>query len=336
MPVPRGADSHISGDISSVRGSCEDAVTLPDLPHAPWDILSCPLCQGNFSRQLVCVRCGLKVDGPNGIPNCIAGTLPSDAAFSEEKWSELYRESPPHEEREKQYSVWTREIDEYFQQHGLGHDGHARFLEIGCGHAFLAAEMARRGLRVFGLDVCSAVLDETQRYFQARGLAGHFVRGTITHLPFRDGSFHLSYGGGVIEHIEDTQAAVRELYRVTALGGATFQTVPYASLGAILYRQRWGNIPEIPVLKQGALFLHRRVFAGRFMRFGYEKSFPIRTLERLFGAAGWSDITIRYFDSTLEFEGLTHPRLRSLLERLARQRWCWPMVYIVARKGKST
>ena len=57
-------------------------------------------------------------------------------------------------------------------------------------------------------------------------------------------------------------------------------TVPYLSLGALTYRQLWGNIPAVPGLRQAAELVHLRLLRSRHLRFGYERSYPMWMLRR--------------------------------------------------------
>lgn len=295
------------------------------------DVYACPSCYQPLTTSLACPQCARTYPTINGFPDFTTGALPVDIALNEQRWSDLYEHWDPLEQDAAAYAVHFQEIDAYFRTNQIGQRGPGRFLEIGCGRSYLAAEMAARGFEVLGLDVSSVALTQSREYFRTRNLAGQFARGEITHLPYRDASFVFSYGGGVLEHVRDTAQAVRELYRVTAPGGATFQTVPYASPGAILWRQPSGNIPDIPVLKQVAELVHLRLLRARHMRFGYEKSFTMSRLTHLFRNAGWGEVIVRHFDIALKFENIKSCTVHSLLTRLSRSRLCWPMVCVVAR-----
>lgn len=90
-----------------------------------------------------------------------------------------------------------------------------RYLEIGVGTGddALALEVAH-GVHVVGVDTSRTMLDEAQR----RGL--HDVRSADAHaLPCEDASFDGAWADRVLQHLEEPATALRELVRVTKVGG---------------------------------------------------------------------------------------------------------------------
>jgi SAM-dependent methyltransferase len=90
-------------------------------------------------------------------------------------------------------------------------------------------------------------------------------------MPFPDDSFDLAVSLDVIEHLEDDLAALRELRRVLAPGGALLVTVP-------AYQWLWSGHDEIN-------HHHRR--------------YTRRSLQRVAEQAGWSQVRTTYFNSLL-------------------------------------
>ncbi len=90
-------------------------------------------------------------------------------------------------------------------------------------------------------------------------------------MPFADDSFDLAVSLDVIEHLEDDLAALRELRRTVAPGGALLVTVP-------AYQWLWSGHDEIN-------HHHRR--------------YTRRTLQRVAEQAGWSQVRTTYFNSLL-------------------------------------
>ena len=91
-------------------------------------------------------------------------------------------------------------------------------LEVGCGPAFLARSLRSRGVNYVGLDRNPAMLRQGRRatHGWASGRS-RLVRGDLTELPFRTGSFDVVVAAGVLGLLRPPQrrAALRELARVS-------------------------------------------------------------------------------------------------------------------------
>lgn len=86
-------------------------------------------------------------------------------------------------------------------------------LEAGCGTGLLMARATRFARSIVGIDLSSGMLEKAKE----RGL--DVVQGSVTELPYEDGSFDLVYSMKVLPHIEDIQGALSEMARVTRPGG---------------------------------------------------------------------------------------------------------------------
>lgn len=95
----------------------------------------------------------------------------------------------------------------------------ARVLELGCGIGTDGAQFAAAGAEYTGVDSSPPALALAVRRFRTEGLIGRFVRGSGTQLPVRDAAFDLVFTHGVIHHISDVGATVRELHRILRPGG---------------------------------------------------------------------------------------------------------------------
>jgi SAM-dependent methyltransferase len=89
--------------------------------------------------------------------------------------------------------------------------------------------------RLVGVDVSENIF--------ANRLLDHAVRGDLTRLPFRDGTFDVVFSKFVFEHLQDPLACMRELRRVTRPGGSLVIHTPnryhYVAVGAMLTPQRF-------------------------------------------------------------------------------------------------
>lgn len=98
-----------------------------------------------------------------------------------------------------------------------------RVLDIGCGTGLFAAELARRGAKVWGVDPAAEMLAEARR---RAGPSVGLKQGAAEALPFRDGWFERAVLRLVV-HLVDRPRALPEVRRVLAPGGravvATFR-----------------------------------------------------------------------------------------------------------------
>jgi SAM-dependent methyltransferase len=147
----------------------------------------------------------------------------------------------------------------------LGLPASARILDAGCGSGRNMLDLARHGT-VTGVELADASVAAAR----ARDV-GSIVQGSITEMPFPADSFELAVCLDVIEHLEDDHAALRELRRVLAPGGALLVTVP-------AYQWLWSRHDEIN-------HHHRR----------YNR----RSLLAAATAAGWECTYAGYFNSLL-------------------------------------
>ncbi len=149
---------------------------------------------------------------------------------------------------------------------GLGlPEERARILDAGCGSGRNMVELARYGT-VTGVEL-SATSVELARVRNC----GEVIEGSVLEMPFESGSFDLAVSLDVIEHLEDDLAALRELRRAVAPGGALLVTVP-------AYQWLWSGHDEIN-------HHHRR--------------YTRRSLQSVAELAGWRQVRTTYFNSLL-------------------------------------
>jgi len=112
-------------------------------------------------------------------------------------------------------------------------------IDIGCGTAGITIELTRRGFAVRGLDHSPAMLALAREKLarEAPGADVELSVGDIRELPFGDGEFHLLTCQGVLHHLEETPATIREFARVLAPGGVFYLAEP--CLGSNLALRTW-------------------------------------------------------------------------------------------------
>lgn len=209
------------------------------------------------------------------------------------------------------------------------------YLEIGCGPCFLGLEIAKRtAVKVIGIDFSPTAIKAAKYLFDKEKIKNaRFILGDITNMPLPKESVNFIFGGGVIEHSENVQEVIDEIYRVLRKGGIAYNTVPLLNLASLTYRQAWGNIPYIPLVKNFFEFIHLTLFGGKHMRFGYELSFLPSTLYKMHVKSGFTRIKIDKFKVNLVFEYLPFALLRKVAVFISsRSLLFWPVIYVLAKK----
>jgi SAM-dependent methyltransferase len=148
---------------------------------------------------------------------------------------------------------------------GLRLPARARILDAGCGSGRNMIELALHGT------VTGVELSDTSVALAREREAGEVVEGSVLDMTFAADSFDLAVSLDVIEHLDDDLAALRELRRVVAPGGALLVTVP-------AYQWLWSGHDEVN-------HHHRR--------------YTRRTLQRAAEQAGWKQARTTYFNSLL-------------------------------------
>jgi len=105
-----------------------------------------------------------------------------------------------------------------------------RVLEVGCSDGMVCDILAQLGAReVHGVDLMGTV------GCSFRGPNVHYQSASADALPFPDGSFDLTYSIATLEHVPDPSKVLREMLRVTKVGGWC-----YAQAGP-LYHSPFGH-----------------------------------------------------------------------------------------------
>lgn len=294
--------------------------------------LACPDCRTPL-KGARCPGCGRKFPSQGGIPLLLPKDLSDDMRISIAAWNKQWAKLKG-KVLDEQRAEYLRDYMDDTTRQVLSHidkKKHRKFLEIGCGPSFLGTALGRQGFEVAGLDCCVEALKVARGEHARAKVPSVLFGGDLHHIPLADNSVDFLYGGGVIEHFRDTTAAVRELHRVLKPGGVSFNTVPYFSISSLTYRQIWGNIPDVPVLRPIFEFVHMKLLGGKHMSYGYEKSFTARKLIRIHREAGFKHVTVRRFEVFLPLYFLPGP-LKALARRITRWRPFWPMVAVVGTK----
>ena len=118
------------------------------------------------------------------------------------------------------WTVGRRSLVSSLVRRHVGSENQLKVLDIGCGTG-TNLEVLRNYGTVYGMDVSPLALS----YCHGRGI-DRICRGDATHLPFQDNSFDVVVGVDVLEHLEDDNAALREINRVCRPGALLIAVVP--------------------------------------------------------------------------------------------------------------
>jgi ubiquinone/menaquinone biosynthesis C-methylase UbiE len=95
----------------------------------------------------------------------------------------------------------------------------ARVLEVAPGPGYLAIELAKRGLRVTGLDISKTFVRLARENARAASVEVSFELGDAAHLPYPDRSFDFIVCRAAFKNFTDPLGALDEAYRVLVPGG---------------------------------------------------------------------------------------------------------------------
>lgn len=304
-------------------------------------IVCCPDCRGDLEIKkniLFCSSCATKFPIMDGIPVLLPSVMQNDVKLSMDKWDMDYKKKIDRKkmlELKSNYESTYSSPEMKYLKSAFGSFKNKKYLEIGSGTFFIGQKLAKEGSFVTGIDFSMNALRLAKFYLDEEKIDNYLlVCGDITKMPFKDNVFDVLYGGGVIEHFKDTVGVVKENYRVIKKGGVAFNTVPYLNLGSLTYRQAWGNIPNAPILRNIAEFVHMRLLKGRRMIYGYEFSFTKGKLRTIFLKSGFSNnnIEIEKFEVPLLFEYIKIGFLKKIAAFMANSNLFWPVLYIKSKK----
>lgn len=124
--------------------------------------------------------------------------------------------------------------------------------------------------RCYGVDISLPIVLQAHEGFGERRLRAPVS--DVRRLPFRDGSFDAIYSMGTVEHFDETEEAVGEIFRVLRPGGRAVIGVP----------NRWDPFLR-PLM---VAIMYRLGIYG----YGFEKSYSKKGLRRMMEGAGFEVI----------------------------------------------
>jgi SAM-dependent methyltransferase len=171
----------------------------------------------------------------------------------------------------------------------LGLPADARILDAGCGSGRNMVELSRYG-QVSGIELSPTSVEAARERS-----VGAVATGSIAEMPFAEDSFDLAVCLDVIEHLDDDRAALAELRRVVAPGGALLVTVPayqwlWSSHDVVNHHRRRYTKTTLLYAAGGAGWRYER--ATYFNSLLLPVAIALRTLERLRPASGETSLDL--------------------------------------------
>jgi len=117
----------------------------------------------------------------------------------------------------------AREVEGIWRLLGLSGAVPLQILDAPCGYGRHLVELARRGMRMSGVDLSHCFVRTLQRRLERDGLQAEVRHGELIELPFADGAFdvvlNLFFSFGFYLDDDDNLTCAKEFFRVLRPGG---------------------------------------------------------------------------------------------------------------------
>lgn len=212
-------------------------------------------------------------------------------------------------------------------------DSNTYYLEIGCGPAHIGDYlMENHDVYFIGVDFNYNMLLTLKKYFDKKGYKKYLlVYGDINDMPIKNNTIDFVYGGGVIEHMSDTNKILKELYRILKSNGVSFNTVPAFNLW---WLTRFYNTIPFSFCRKWFDFLHLTVLKGKLLESGsgYQLGYTIKNLFDLHKEAAFKKIHISAFAFHPSNKIVKNKILSTLFYRLHKFNLCCAVYQVYGKK----
>lgn len=116
-------------------------------------------------------------------------------------------------------------------------DGNELVLDIGCGRAVDATELAKKGAQCSGLEPSRKMIAHARKHIADNGIEVSLAQGVGEHLPFKTNAFDKIVCKGALDHFSHPSQAIEEMARVLKPQGQVIIAIAnFESLGFKLGR----------------------------------------------------------------------------------------------------
>jgi len=208
------------------------------------------------------------------------------------------------------YRLWRNRYDGPLVDLVLDRIGNAevptRILDAGCGTGLYSIGIGRRrpAWQIDGIDVSRGMLDVAENQARSQSVENvEFHRGSVTELPFADGTFDAVVAAGIIPLINNPVVALGEFHRVLREGGRMIS----------LEFDRNGLRPGTRAFFE-TMILGFKIVSRLFPRFRYARRWNLRTstieragYEEQLRAAGFDSATVEVRHDHLIYDLVREP-----------------------------
>jgi SAM-dependent methyltransferase len=208
-------------------------VSSEQLTGADWEEVCCPTCGAGLRSRLLfrridghgirlCSGCGLMFVSPRLLPDKLAAIYERDHDYEGRLFENFGYERWKHEpafnlHSTTSYTVKAMLIDLV----SVYLEPRARLLDVGCGFGLTVLEARQRGFQADGIDISQ------HRLRIARERVGlSLMQGRLEEMHFADATYDGVILWDVLEHVHNPLEILREIRRITRLGGYIFGQVP--------------------------------------------------------------------------------------------------------------
>ena len=195
----------------------------------PWayGVVGCPRCKAelfSFDHTMRCTGCGCDYRVKDNIPSLIIPELRDaldrkTAPVKSYYQTERYDWTRDPRGLEFLYHLYRR-LATWFQIRQILKPGHT-VLDLGCGTGLVTSSMLKIATRVVAMDLNAWALGRVNDKLHVASIQGD---GEL--LPIMDETIDTVVITEVLEHIEDSRATLKEIYRVCKKGAKIVGTVP--------------------------------------------------------------------------------------------------------------
>ena len=185
--------------------------------------------------------------------------------------------------------VTSRFVLDFARRFAAGREG-AVILDFGCGGGALVAAGRAAGLHMYGADIFFGGSNAREQA-EASGLWGDAIRPISDgRIPFPDAFFQLVVNNQVMEHVEDLDAALREIHRVLIPGGTVLSVFPSSDV----WREGHIGVPFTHRFRKGSRVRFLYTWAMRSLGLGYWKRQAATRRQWALDKLAWIDAYTRY------------------------------------------